>query len=74
LADVSEGDVVAVFGCGPVGQLAIISAMLQGASRVIAVDGEVDRLNLAKARHAEIINFNQDDPIATMKSVAVPTM
>lgn len=38
LAEVSEGDTVAVFGCGPVGQFAIISAFLQGASRVLAVD------------------------------------
>lgn len=38
LADIKPGDVVAVFGCGPVGMFAILSAQLQGTGRVLAVD------------------------------------
>ena len=44
LAEVSRGDTGAVFGCGPVGQLAIASAWRQGAGRVIAVDDIASRL------------------------------
>ena len=36
IADIKDGDTVAVFGCGPVGQFAIASAKLMGAGRVIA--------------------------------------
>src|SRR5205823_7062316 len=35
MAEITPGDVVAVFGCGPVGQFAIASAQLLGAGRVI---------------------------------------
>lgn len=38
LADIKPGNIVAVFGCGPVGMFAILSAQLQGARRVLAVD------------------------------------
>src|ERR1700738_1199197 len=38
LAEVQPGDVVAVWGCGPVGQFAIASAYLMGAERVYAID------------------------------------
>jgi hypothetical protein len=38
LAEVSDGDTVAVFGCGPVGQFAITSAFIMGAGQVLAVD------------------------------------
>jgi threonine dehydrogenase-like Zn-dependent dehydrogenase len=56
LAEIKSGDTVAVFGCGPVGQFAIISAFLQGAARVIAVDHVASRLELAQKNGAEIIN------------------
>ena len=52
LAEVSNGDTVAVFGCGPVGQFAIASAILQGAGRVIAVDKHEDRLAMARRQGA----------------------
>lgn len=44
---IQRGDIVAVWGCGPVGQLAIQCAYLFGADRVIAIDGERGRLKLA---------------------------
>jgi threonine dehydrogenase-like Zn-dependent dehydrogenase len=66
LAEVGAGDTVAVFGCGPVGQFAIASAKLKGASRVIAVDCKSDRLDMAQEQGAEIVNFDQEDPVKTI--------
>lgn len=57
------GDTVAVFGCGPVGQFAIISAMLLGAGRVLAVDEVPSRLDMARSLGAEVINFEEEEPI-----------
>ena len=61
--DISAGDTVAVWGCGPVGQFAIRSAWMLGAGRVIAIDRVPERLALAETRsQAEVINFEKDDP------------
>lgn len=57
--NVQPGDVVAVWGCGPVGQMAIRSLMLLGAERVIAIDSIPERLKLAGAAGAE--TFNSSD-------------
>jgi len=67
LAGVTRGDVVAVFGAGVVGQFAIASAFKQGASRVIVVDREETRLAQALAQNAEIVNFDEEDPVETIK-------
>lgn len=48
MADISAGETVVVFGCGPVGLMAQRSAWLQGAGRVIAVDSVPERLAFAK--------------------------
>jgi threonine dehydrogenase-like Zn-dependent dehydrogenase len=69
LAEIRNGDTVAVFGAGPVGQLAILSAYLQGAGRVIAVDHNTDRLAMAQTQHAEIVNFDAEDPVATIQDL-----
>jgi threonine dehydrogenase-like Zn-dependent dehydrogenase len=63
MAEVGDGDVVCVFGCGPVGQFAIWSAKHLGAGRVIAVDAVPDRLEAARAQGAEIVDFERDDPV-----------
>src|SRR5690606_9897623 len=63
LADISEGKTVAVFGCGPVGQFAILSAKLMGAGRIFAVDRVPSRLEAAKRQGAEIIDFDKEDPV-----------
>ncbi|MGW0160400.1 zinc-dependent alcohol dehydrogenase [Mycobacterium sp. NPDC003323] len=69
LADIAEGDTVAVFGAGPVGLYAAKSAWLMGAGRVIVIDHLENRL--AKARvfaHAETRNFAEfDDIVVEMK-------
>lgn len=67
IAGIDDGDTVAVFGCGPVGQFAILSAKLLGAGRVLAVDGVEDRLAAARAQGAEVIDFNREDPVQTIR-------
>lgn len=66
LAEVTTGDTVAVFGCGPVGQFAIASAFLMGAARVFAIDKHADRLRMARRQGAEVINFEEEDPVETL--------
>ena len=66
LAEIAPGDVVAVFGCGPVGQFAILSAFLQGAGRVLAVDNKPGRLEIARQQGAEVINFDEANPVQAL--------
>lgn len=56
IAEIQPGDTVAVFGCGPVGQFAIVSANLFGAGRIIAVDTISSRLEMARSLGAEVID------------------
>ncbi len=59
-ADIEPGDVVAVWGCGPVGQFAIASAYMLGAERVIAIDRFDYRLRIAKERgKADVLNYEE---------------
>jgi len=67
LAEIVEGDTVAVFGCGPVGQFAIASAQMMGASRIFAIDRYPDRLDMARRQGAEVINFDEEDPVQTIR-------
>src|ERR1700761_2723653 len=60
-ANIAKGDTVLVFGCGPVGQFAIRSALLLGAGRVIAVDTVPERLALARAAGAETLDYTDKD-------------
>jgi len=69
LAEVGPGDTVAIFGCGPVGQFAIVSAFLLGAGRVFAVDNIPSRLKFAQDVGAEVINFDQEDPVETLREL-----
>ena len=66
--DIKPGDVVAIWGCGPVGQFAIRSAYLLGAEKVIAIDRFPERLNLAREGDADVINYEEvDDVIEELK-------
>ena len=67
LAEIEDGDTVAVFGCGPVGQFAIKSAMLMNAARVIAIDTVPARLEMARDQGAEAVDFNAEDPVETIR-------
>lgn len=69
LAEIHQGDTVCVFGCGPVGQFAILSAELMGAGRVLAVDRVASRLDKARAQGAEVINFDQEDPVEVIRDL-----
>ena len=56
------GHVIAVWGCGPVGQFAIQSAYLLGAARVIAIDRFPERLRMAREQsNAETLNYEEVD-------------
>lgn len=66
LAGVSRGDIVVVLGAGIVGQFSVVSAFKQGAGRVIVVDGVADRLAQARTLGAEIIDFNDVDPVSAV--------
>ncbi len=69
LAEIKPGDTVVVFGCGPVGQFAIASAKLMDVGRIFAVDAIDSRLDMARAQGAEVINFDQDDPVQTIRQL-----
>jgi len=71
LGDIVEGDVVVVFGAGPVGLYAAKSAWLMGAGRVIVIDHLEYRLERARSfAHAETYNFTEyDDIVVHMKRI-----
>ncbi len=59
--NIQPGDTIAIWGCGPVGQMAIRSAFLLGAERVIAIDTVDERLEMARKGGAETLDFRQED-------------
>ncbi|HLU67583.1 MAG TPA: alcohol dehydrogenase catalytic domain-containing protein, partial [Kofleriaceae bacterium] len=63
MCDIEAGDVVAVWGAGPVGLMAMASAKLLGAARVIAIDRFPYRLRMAVARAGadDVINYQDED-------------
>jgi threonine dehydrogenase-like Zn-dependent dehydrogenase len=68
--DIQHGDVVAVWGCGPVGQFAIQSAYLLGAERVIAIDRFPERLRMAREQSkAETLNYEEVDVADELKRI-----
>jgi threonine dehydrogenase-like Zn-dependent dehydrogenase len=69
MAEVKPSDNVVVFGCGPVGLFAILCAQHLGAGRVFAVDSVESRLEMARAHGAEVINFQQEDPVSVLKDL-----
>lgn len=69
LAEIKPGNTVAVFGCGPVGQCAIASAKLLGAGRILAIDNNTSRLDAARRQGAEVINFDAENPVQTIRDL-----
>jgi threonine dehydrogenase-like Zn-dependent dehydrogenase len=59
--NIEEGDTVAIWGAGPVGQFAVKSAYMLGAEKVILIDHYEDRLGLAKQQNEGLITINFDD-------------
>lgn len=60
---IKRGDTVAIWGAGPVGQMAIRSAFLLGAERVISIDHYDGRLEMSRQAGAETINFDDTEGI-----------
>ncbi len=70
MCDIKPGDVVAVWGAGPVGLLAISSAYLLGAEKVIAIDRFDYRLQMASEKAgAETINYDEASVFETLKDI-----
>jgi len=67
--NIKQGDTVAIWGCGPVGQFAIRSAFMLGAGRVIAIDKVPERLRLAEAAGAETLNFDEVDVLDALREM-----
>ncbi|MHA3701350.1 zinc-dependent alcohol dehydrogenase [Jatrophihabitans sp. YIM 134969] len=61
MCDITDGDVVAVWGAGPVGQFAMDSARVLGAAKVIAIDDVGYRLQMAASQGYETIDFSNTD-------------
>ena len=69
-AQVTPGSTVAVIGCGGVGLAAIQGARLSYAQRIIAVDVDDTKLQIARRCGAtDVINATNDDPVAAVQSL-----
>ena len=68
-ADIQPDDVVAVWGCGPVAQFAIMAARLLGARRVIAIDDVPERLDMARRQGAETLDRSRSNDIQALKDM-----
>ena len=61
--NIREGDTVAIWGAGPVGQFAIKSALMLWAGQVVSIDHYEDRLELARQQSNKVktINFDEEE-------------
>jgi threonine dehydrogenase-like Zn-dependent dehydrogenase len=67
--DIQPDDTVAIWGCGPVGQMTIRSAILLGAKQVIAIDRVPERLAMAKAGGATTIDFGEENVVERLNDL-----
>ena len=67
--DIQPTDTVAVWGCGPVAQFTIRSAVLLGAKQVIAIDHLPERLAMARAGGAITINFDEESVLERLQEL-----
>ncbi|PSO14203.1 zinc-dependent alcohol dehydrogenase [Bradyrhizobium sp. MOS003] len=67
--DIEPTDTVAIWGCGPVGQMAIRSAVLLGTNQVIAIDCLPERLSMAEAGGATTINFETESVLERLNDL-----
>jgi threonine dehydrogenase-like Zn-dependent dehydrogenase len=67
--DIEPTDTVAIWGCGPVGQFAIRSAIMLGAERVVAIDDVPERLAMAEAAGAITVNFATESVIERLNQL-----
>jgi threonine dehydrogenase-like Zn-dependent dehydrogenase len=69
MCNIQPGQVIAVWGCGPVGQFSIKSAFMLGAERVIAIDNVPERLRMAKESGAEVLSFDEVNVLEALKEM-----
>lgn len=67
--DIEPTDTVAIWGAGPVGQMAIRSAILLGAKQVVVIDRVPERLAMASAAGAITINFDDESVLDRLKEL-----
>jgi threonine dehydrogenase-like Zn-dependent dehydrogenase len=67
--DIEPADTVAIWGCGPVGQMAIRSAILLGAKQVVAIDRIPERLSMAEAGGAITIDFGKESVVGRLNDL-----
>lgn len=67
--DIEPTDTVAIWGCGPVGQMAIRSAILLGAKQVVAIDRIPERLEMARAGGAITIDFGEESVVERLNDL-----
>jgi len=67
--DIQPDDTVAIWGAGPVGQMAIRSAVLLGARQVVVIDRVVERLAMARAGGAITINFDEESVLDRLEEL-----
>ena len=68
-AGIESTDTVAVWGCGPVGQMAVRSAILLGAEQVVAIDCIPERMSMAEAGGATTINFETESVVERLNDL-----
>lgn len=64
--DPHPDDTIAVFGAGPVGQLAIACLKKAGVKQIYAIDHIDARLAMAAGQGATTINFDKEDPVKAL--------
>jgi len=67
--EIEPTDTVAIWGAGPVGQMAIRSAILLGARQVICIDSVPERLRMAIEGGAVAINFEKESVVERLKEL-----
>jgi threonine dehydrogenase-like Zn-dependent dehydrogenase len=67
--DIQPTDTVAIWGAGPVGQMAIRSAVLLGAKQVVIIDRVPERLDMARAGGAITINFDEESVVERLNEL-----
>lgn len=71
IGEVGYGETVAVLGCGAVGLSAVQGARLAGASRIVAIDLDDGKLDLADRMGAtDTVNATVDDPVAAVRALS----
>jgi len=69
LGKVKEGQTVAIWECGPVGLMAVMWSKFKKAGRVIAIDAEPYRLEMARKLGAEILNFGEKETTTALREM-----